>query len=107
MIAKDIDSKSAGQFAWFAARDARMRNYANSTLYTEAQKLKAERMKLVLEMVYSAKKVHINYRKTFVAIKVDSARICDAKTLKMAEQDWTNDGITKVVSDQGVVYRFQ
>jgi allophanate hydrolase subunit 1 len=107
MIAKDIDSKSAGQFAWFAARDARMRNYANSTLYTEAQKLKAERMKLVLEMVYSAKKVHINYRKTFVAIKVDSARIRDAKTLKMAEQDWSNDGITKVVSDQGVVYRFQ
>jgi len=107
MIAKDIESKSAGQFAWYAARDARMRNYSNSTLYTEAQKLKAERMKLVLEMIYKAKGVHINYRKTFVAIKVDSPRFCDKKMLEIAETDWVNEGITKVVSEQGVVYRFQ
>jgi hypothetical protein len=107
MIAKELDTKSAGQFAWVAARDARMRNYANSTLYTDAQKHKAERIKLILEMVYSAKQVHINYRKTFVAIKVDNGRIRDAKLLKIAENDWANEGITKRVSDQGIVYRFQ
>ncbi len=106
MFAQELETKSAGQFAWFAARDARIRNYANSTLYTESQKIKAERMKLALELMYSAKKVHINYRKTFVAIKVDSAQVRDRKMLQAMEADWVNEGITKCVSDQGVVYRF-
>ena len=106
MFAQELETKSAGQFAWFAARDARIRNYANSTLYTESQKLKAERMKLALELMYSAKKVHINYRKNFVAIKVDSAQVRDRKMLQTLEADWVNEGITKCVSDQGVVYRF-
>jgi hypothetical protein len=93
-------------YKWFAARDAAMKSYAASTLYTDAQKLRAERMKLGLEMVYAAKGAFITYRKKFVTIKLDQARVCDRKTLAQFEKDYTAQGdITKVVTTQGITYR--
>ena len=102
-----LDTKEASTFAqkWFAARDARMRSYTNSSHFTSEQKTKAERMKMVLEMLYAAREVHINFRKTFVSVKVDSLAVRDRKSLLQIESDWENEGITKVVSKQGVVYR--
>ena len=47
MQATELDTKSA-PYAWVAARDAAMKSYAASTLYTEIQKVRAERMKLGL-----------------------------------------------------------
>ena len=105
MNATELDSKAA-PFAWVAARDAAMKSYAASTLYTEAQKVRAERMKLGLEMVYSARSAFITYRKKFVTIKLDQARVRDRKTLALLEQDYTAQGdLTKVVTDQGITYR--
>jgi len=105
MNATELDTKSA-PFAWVAARDAAMKSYAASTLYTEAQKVRAERMKLGLEMVYSARSAFITYRKKFVTIKLDQARVRDRKTLALLEQDYTAQGdITKVITDQGITYR--
>ena len=105
MNATELDTKAA-PFAWIAARDAAMKSYAASTLYTEAQKVRAERMKLGLEMVYAARSAYITYRKKFVTIKLDQARVRDRKTLALLEQDYTAQGdITKVVTDQGITYR--
>jgi len=105
MNATELDTKAA-PFAWVAARDAAMKSYAASTLYTEAQKVRAERMKLGLEMVYSARSAFITYRKKFVTIKLDQARVRDRKTLALLEQDYTAQGdITKVVTTQGITYR--
>ena len=105
MNATELDTKAA-PFAWVAARDAAMKSYAASTLYSEAQKVRAERMKLGLEMVYSARSAFITYRKKFVTIKLDQARVRDRKTLALLEQDYTAQGdITKVVTDQGITYR--
>jgi hypothetical protein len=105
MNAMELDTKSA-PFAWVAARDAAVKSYAASTLYTEAQKIRAERMKLGLEMVYAARSAFITYRKKFVTIKLDQARVRDRKTLILLEQDYTAQGdITKVVTDQGITYR--
>jgi hypothetical protein len=105
MNATELDTKAA-PFAWVAARDAAMKSYAASTLYTEAQKVRAERMKLGLEMVYSARSAFITYRKKFVTIKLDQARVRDRKTLALLEKDYTAQGdITKVVTDQGITYR--
>jgi hypothetical protein len=93
-------------YKWFAARDAAMKSYAASTLYTEAQKVRAERMKLGLEMVYSVKSAFITYRKKFVTIKLDQAHVRDRKTLALLEKDYIVQGdITKVVTDQGITYR--
>ena len=105
MNATELDSKAA-PFAWVAARDAAMKSYAASTLYTDIQKVRAERMKLGLEMVYSARSAFITYRKKFVTIKLDQARVRDRKTLAQFEKDYTAQGdITKVVTTQGITYR--
>ena len=105
MNATELDTKAA-PFAWIAARDAAMKSYAASTLYTDAQKVRAERMKLGLEMVYSARSAFITYRKKFVTIKLDQARVRDRKTLALLEQDYTAQGdVTKVITDQGITYR--
>ena len=105
MNATELDTKAA-PFAWIAARDAAMKSYAACTLYTDAQKVRAERMKLGLEMVYSARSAFITYRKKFVTIKLDQARVSDRKTLALLEQDYTAQGdVTKVITDQGITYR--
>lgn len=91
---------------WFAAQDARMRNIANASHYTQQQRTKAERMKLALELVYAAKGVHVNYRKTKIAVKVDGAIVSNKRQLKQLEADWTKQGIVKSVSAQGVIYSF-
>lgn len=97
--------KSAGQWAWFAERDARMRSAVNSTTFSDAQKLKAERVKLALELVYSAEKVFIEYRKKFISVKVHKAQVRDRKGLAMLEMCYANEGLEKVRTAQGITYR--
>jgi hypothetical protein len=105
MQATELDVKAA-PFAWIAARDAAIKSYAASTLYTEAQKVRAERMKLGLEMVYAVRAAFVTYRKKFITIKLDQARVRDRRTLVLLEKDYEQCGdITKVVTDQGITYR--
>lgn len=85
--------------------DARMRNLAGKSHYSYAQQTRAERMRLVLEIVYTAKDIYINYRQRFIAVKVDGARVADKTNLSELEAEWALEGITKAVTDQGVVYR--
>lgn len=99
------DYKPAGQWAWFAERDARMRSAVNSTTFSDAQKLKAERVKLALEMVYSAEKVFIEYRKKFISVKVHKAEVRDRKGLVLLEMCYQQEGLEKVKTAQGVTYR--
>ena len=104
MQTRELETQSA-PVKWWAARDARIRSYANSTLFTEAEKLRAERMRGALELCYINSGVHINYRQRFVAVKVDGAEVKRRGDLRLLEQDWANEGITKRVSAQGVIYR--
>ena len=105
MKSTELDTKAA-PYAWIAARDAAIRSYAASTAYTEAQKVRAERMKLGLEMVYAARAAFVTYRKKFVAIKLDQARVRDRHALALLEKDYEKCGdVTKIVTDQGVTYR--
>ena len=97
--------KSAGQFAWFAERDARMRSAVNSSLFTEAQKLRAERVKLGLEMVFNAEKIYIEFRKKFISVKVDKPTLKDRKGLALLEMCYQNEGFEKCKTAQGFTYR--
>lgn len=101
----ETEHKSAGQWAWFAERDARMRSVINSSLFSDAQKIKAERVKLALEMCVFAEKIYIEYRKKFISVKVNKPRHTDKKTLKLLENDWDKEGYTKVLTSQGFTYR--
>jgi hypothetical protein len=58
MQATELDTKTA-PFAWVAARDAAMKSYVASTLYTESQKVRAERMKLGIGVLLQANLHHL------------------------------------------------
>ncbi len=62
-------------------------------------------MKLVLELMYDSKGVHINYRKKFITIKVDQPKVVDSKNLNSMEKQWAKDNISKLTSAQGIIYR--
>jgi len=105
MIEQETKHKSAGNYAWFAERDARLRSAVNSTNYTDAQKIKAERVKLALELCVFAKNIYVEYRKKFISVKVHNPAHIDKKTLALLEGDWTSEGHTKVFTSQGFTYR--
>jgi hypothetical protein len=95
----------AGRFAWFAARDARKRSLTNSTLYSDAQKITAERVKLGLEICYSAKDIYIEYRKKFISIKINKPTVRDRKALALLESDYDKFGYEKCKTAAGITYR--
>jgi hypothetical protein len=105
MKAQELETKSAGYYAYAAARDASMRAVAMWSHYTDKERVRAERMKIGLEMVYYAKGIHINPRGKFIAIKVDQPQVRDRKMLALLEKDYQLLAITKVVTEQGVTYR--
>jgi hypothetical protein len=105
MKAQELETKSAGYYAYAAARDASMRAIAMWSHYTDKERVRAERMKIGLEMVYNAKGIHINPRGKFIAIKVDRPQVRDRKNLALLEKDYELLGITKVLTEQGVTYR--
>ena len=83
MKERELETKSAGYYAFAAARDARMRATVMWTHYTDAERTRAERMKLGLELCYSAKGIYINPRNKFIAIKVDKPTVKDRKNLAL------------------------
>jgi hypothetical protein len=102
---EELNARAAGQYSYFAARDAKIRNYANSTKFSDKEKLRAEQVKIGLSMVYSSKDIFVNYRQKFITVKVSQFHVSDQRNLTLLEQDYEKEGIIKVVTDQGVVYR--
>lgn len=105
MQQRELETKNAGFYAYAAARDAAQRSYAASTHYSEKQKIAAERMKLALEMMYSARAFHLNYRDRFIAIKLDRPTVRDRKNLAQMETEWAAAGVVKRATAQGIIYR--
>jgi len=104
MYTVSLDTKeSANKF--FALQDRRMRNHANKTLYTQAQQIRLERIKLALEMVLRGTVYEPSFGKKSASVKVqDGALIADRKMLRLLESDWAQEGIFKKVSAQGFQY---
>jgi hypothetical protein len=99
-----LETKESTNKFW-ALQDRRMRNIANKTLYTQAQQIRLERIKLALEMVISGTVYDASFGKRSASIKVqEGARIVDNKMLALLEQDWEKEGIFKKVSAQGFQY---
>jgi hypothetical protein len=100
-----IDNKEAATTKQFAAMQASMRNIANKSKYTQAVQVKMESMRMVLDTVYNAKKVHIAFGKQGISVKVEGATVRDKHNLALLEGDWAQLGFKKRVSEQGVIYR--
>lgn len=101
----ELDTKSAGFYAYAAARDASMKSYAASTAYTLAERTRAQRTLLGLELAYSSTAQYITYRKKFVVIKLENARVRDRASLRALEAQYEREGISKTVTAQAVSYR--
>lgn len=100
----DLDTKTAPNKFW-AYNDARMRNIAGASHYTESQKIAAERMKLALDICYANKGIYINYRDKFISVKVAGAYVKNKFELMVLEAEYTKRGYKKAESAQGVIYR--
>ena len=99
-----LDTKESSNKFW-ALQDRRMRNHANKTLYTQAQQIRLERIKLALELIISGKVYETSFGKRSASVKVqDGARVVDNKMLALLEADWEKEGIFKKVSAQGFQY---
>lgn len=105
MKERELETKSAGYFAYAASRDASMKSFAASTHYTEAEKITAERVKLGLELVYSTRAIYVTYRKKFVSIKLDQPHVRDRVNLKFLETEYEQKGYIKASTPQGITYR--
>jgi hypothetical protein len=104
MLTLALDTKEAAN-KFFALQDRRMRNHVNKTLYTLAQHIRAERMKLALELCVRGTVYEVSYGKRSASVKVqDGAFVADRKTLALLEQDWAKEGIYKKVTAQGFQY---
>lgn len=101
----DLDATPAGQYSYFAARDAQLRNYANSTKFSDKEKLRAEQVKLGLDLVYTNSNIFVNYRQKFITVKVCNGTVKHKQNLSLLEQDYEKEGITKIVTNQGIIYR--
>jgi hypothetical protein len=99
-----LHTEEATNKAW-ASQDARQRNLNNKSRYSYAVQTQIERMKLALDLVYSARNIYEAYGKKGISIKVDRASVRDRKNLELLEADWSVLGFVKRVSDQGVIYR--
>lgn len=99
-VLDSVESKNK----WFSAKDAKKRNAECCTLYTEEQKVRAERMKMALSLVYDSI-MFIDYRKKFIAVKVQAPQVTSSKQLALLELAYAEEGIKKVVTAQGVIYR--
>ena len=99
------ETKDAGFFAYAAMRDARMRNEAMKSTYSDSERVRAERMRVGLECVYRSKEVHINYRKKFIAVKLSNAIVRDRASVADLERFYALEGISKEITPQAVIYR--
>jgi hypothetical protein len=99
-----LNTEEASNKSW-AAQDARQRNLNNKSHYSYQVQTQVERMKMVLSVLYSARNIFEAYGKKGVSIKLDHAFVKNRKELALIEADWADQGVTKRVSQQGIIYR--
>ena len=90
----------------YAALDRRMRNIVNSSHYTLAERTRAQRMQLALELCYAGVVYEPSYGTTGVSIKVVGF-VSRKRDLAALESEWAAAGVIKKVSPQGTIYRFK
>jgi hypothetical protein len=101
---KELDTKEAGTFAFAAVMDAQRRNTNNKSLYTQEQIRKALSVRDLLDSAFSYKNLYINYRKKFIAVKVEGARSRDSMSKRVIEL-FEQLGYGVVSTQQGIIVR--
>ena len=60
---------------------------------------------MALQCVYSYENITIDYCKKHVRVKVHNPSVKNKKMLRELEEQWNIEGIVKVVTPQGIIYR--
>ena len=103
MITVDKNTQEAPN-KWWAAQDARMRNYANKSRWDSKIQRRVDAMMMALDSIYSGR-IYEAYGVRRAAIKIDNPQIKDRKWLRILEADWAAEGVTKTVTPRGILYQ--
>lgn len=104
MQTQETENRGAGRHAWFAARDASQRSAVYATTHSSQDKLKAERVRLMLDMMYYTDGTSITYCKNWIRVKAHGALKQNRELIADMESHWAAQGITKKITPQGIIY---
>jgi hypothetical protein len=96
---------SADDNAQKAAVNAHYRNREMAGTYTLAQQCLAQRALDLLDTVYSYARSYVNYRKKFIAVKLENQTARDRRMAIEALKIFEDKGYTVVATPQGLVVR--
>lgn len=99
-----LQTEDAGYNARGAAINAEMLNNKLKHTYTVEQQRRAITARDLLDTAYKYNKLYINYRKTFIAIKLEGARAKDSMA-RQVETLFVELGYQRVDTAQGTIYR--
>ena len=105
MKERELDTPSAGHFAWAAARDADRYSDECRMLYTAAERAKAETFMDLLKWAYAADKFYLTYRKGFVSIKMVGSIVRERRYVREIDSICEERGYDKVRTQQGLTFR--
>lgn len=105
MQARDLDTKPANT-AWIAAMDADRYSRECRDRYTPREQATAETFRDLMNLAYAGA-VYINYRKTFVTVKVNQPVVRDRGFLRGLEELCAERKYDKIRTAQGISYRLK
>ena len=90
---------------WFVKQDVERLNAKWSATYTPKQRSAAQQALDLLDTAYHYQGAYINYRKKFIAVKLDRPIKRNKLYAATADAHFADKGYSKVVSPQGFVVR--
>jgi hypothetical protein len=99
-----LDTREARR-PWFSIQDAQARNLANQGRHSAANQQRAQEMREQLDKLYTHQGVFVNYRQKFISVKVNHAQAKSMFDLTKQELTWMRQGVSRAVTQQGVIYR--
>jgi len=101
----EIKTQSAANYGWAAVIDADRCSREHVGRYTPKQQSTAETLKDLIELGYYNTGVFVNYRKTFVAVKIADPKVRNKQVAKELDELFAERGYEKVTSNQGIIVR--
>lgn len=105
MKARELDTPSAGNFAWAAAQDAGRYSDECRMLYSPQQRAKAETFMDLIKWAYGAKTFYLTYRKGFISIKLAGPIVRERRYVREIDAICEERGYDKVRTQQGLTFR--
>lgn len=105
MTTKDLETKSAGSYAWAAAKNAYQYSDECRVIYTPAQRARAESFRDIVDLAYTNVLKEPTYRKKFITVKVDRGQVRDRRMAKEIDLICQERGYEKVHTAQGIIFR--